>query len=371
MIDTTALLHAIAARPRPVGGDAIAQARERCGSELRKLGFDVREHPFVFSAFPGRFATPLAGGAAAALVGIAGREALAGPRLAPLLWLAGGLSALLGAAWWLARRGVLVAPLLRERGVSLEAIRRDAKPLVWLCAHLDSKSQPVPSLVRSAGIVVEGAGVLLALLLAAASALHVTVHPIHWVSAGLLTLVGALPVVLSTVGDRSPGALDNASGVATVLAAADLLRDVGDVGVLLTDAEELGLAGARAWAPGHPGDIVLNCDGIDDTGRIAVMWVGRRPSGLLSAVAAASRSTGLAHEPMRLIPGILTDTVAFTGAGLHSVTFSRGSAMSLLRVHGPADSLERLHGTGIAETARLLAATAREIVTGDRTQWKR
>lgn len=371
MIDATALLQAIGAQPRPVGSEALERARERCASDLRALGFDVHERPFVFSAFPGRFATPLIGGAAAALVGVAGRAALAGSRLAPLLWLGVGLSVLLAAAWWLARRGVLAAPLLREPGVNLEASRRDAIPLVWLCAHLDSKSQPVPSLVRSAGIVVEGAGVLLALLLAAASALHVAVHPIHWVAAGLLTLVGALPVVLSTVGARSPGALDNASGVATVLAAAHQLGDVPGVGVLVTDAEELGLAGARAWAPGHEGEIVLNCDGIDDAGRIAVMWVGKRPAELLSAVDLASRSTGVACEAMRLIPGLLTDSVAFTGAGLHSVTFSRGSAASLLRVHGPADDLARLRGTGIAETATLLAATAREVVTGDRLQWKR
>ena len=64
----------------------------------------------------------------------------------------------------------------------------------------------------------------------------------------MLEMLTALPVMASVVGARSAGALDNASGVATVLRAVELLaRDVA-VGVVLTSAEELGLAGARAWA---------------------------------------------------------------------------------------------------------------------------
>jgi hypothetical protein len=367
--DSSAFLRDIAATPRPAGSAALATARDRCARELRDMGFDVRELPFGYSGFPGRLATPVLGGAAAALVGYAGRFGASGSRFAPLLVLGLGVALLLGAGWWLMRRGVLDAPLLRDGGVNLEATRPGARPRVWLCAHLDSKSQPVPSLVRSAGIVLEGAGVALALGLSVALALDVAVHPIHWVQAAVLTLVGAVPVVLSTVGHRSPGAFDNASGVATVMAAAALLHDVAGAGVLVTDAEELGLAGARAWASGKRGDTVLNCDGVDDSGAVAVMYSGRRPAELLAQVAAASADSGVTHEAMRMIPGILTDSVAFTQEGLGSVTFSRGSLKSLLRVHSARDSLERLRGTGIAETATLVAATARRIVTGG-GEWK-
>ena len=43
------------------------------------------------------------------------------------------------------------------------------------------------------------------------------------------------------------------------------LAGTRDVGVLVTDAEELGLAGAHAWAAAGAGRgaIVLNCDGVD------------------------------------------------------------------------------------------------------------
>jgi len=360
--DAGALLREIAARPRPTGSVALAEARARCAATLRAMGFEPREVAFGFSSFPGRYATPLLGGAAAALVGVGGRAGLAGARFTPLAVMAVGAAALAFAGWWLATRGVLAAPLLRETGVNLEAWRGERRPTLWLCAHLDSKSQPVPSLVRSAGIVLESAGFALALLLAIALALGATVHPIHWVQAALLTLVGAIPVVLSTVGARSPGAFDNASGVVSVLAAAAILRDE-PVGVLITDAEELGLAGARAWSL-EPGGAVLNCDGVDDEGRIAVMYTGRRPASLLGSVGVASARAGVPHEAMRMLPGILTDSVAFASAGLATVTFSRGSLRSLLRVHSRRDDLAHLRGTGVAETAKLIAETARSLAGG-------
>lgn len=356
--------------PRPTGGVSIETARRHCASELRALGFDVRERAFEFSALPGRFATPLFGGAAAILVGLAGRWGFAGARTAPLVLLVAGSLLLFLAGRWLARRGVLAAPVMRERGVNLEATRGGTAgppPTIWLCAHLDTKSQPVPTLVRSAGVTLEVLGVLMMTVTALAAALGAAPQRFFWVHAAVVTLLGALPVVLSTVGQRSPGAFDNASGVATMLAAAAELGVHQGVGVLLTDAEELGLAGARAWSDGHGkgGVVVLNCDGVDDTGRIVVMFAGARPDRLLDAVANASRASGVAHEPTRMIPGILTDSVAFADAGLSSVTFSRGTWRSLARVHSRRDDLAHLSGTGIAETATLIAATVRELDRGE------
>ena len=43
-------------------------------------------------------------------------------------------------------------PAERRRGVNLVAIRGPEAPTLWLMAHLDSKSQPVPILARAAGI---------------------------------------------------------------------------------------------------------------------------------------------------------------------------------------------------------------------------
>lgn len=324
------------------------------------MGYAVRERPFEYSGFPGRLATPLLGGAGAAMVGFAGKWGSDGARVGPLILLALGALVLFVAGRWLAVRGVLEAPVMRERGVNLEATRAGDTPTLWLCAHVDTKSQPVPTLARSTGIVLEGIGYLSALGLAAATAFGATPDRFYWEFAAVVTLVGAIPVVLSMVGTRSPGALDNASGVATVIAAARQLANERGIGILLTDGEELGLAGARAWSREAAQATVLNCDGVDDVGGVQVMFTGRRPETLLDAVARASRATGITYGASRLIPGVLTDSVAFSDAGLPSVTFSRGSWWSLARIHSRRDNLAHLDGTGIAETATLIATTARE-----------
>jgi hypothetical protein len=356
------LLQAIAATPRPTGKTAIAKARERVARELRSLGYDVRELPFTFSGFPGQLATPLMGGAAAIIIGLAGRWGAEGRGPAPLILLVAGSIALYGAGTWLAKRSVLEAPVLRQRGINLEATRPGGgATTIWLAAHLDSKWQRVPTLVRTAGIVLVILGYLLTLGLAVISAVGGHTAFFFWGIAAIVTLTGTIPVVLSTVGSGSPGALDNASGVATVIAAARRLGNVSGVGILITDAEELGLAGARAWSRDARTAMVLNCDGVDDFGEIQVMFTGRRPAHLLAAVDRATSVTGIGHQAGRLIPGVLTDSVAFSDAGFSSVTFARGSLRSLLRVHTSRDDLAHLRGTGIAETATLMAATVREL----------
>ena len=298
---------------------------------------------------------------------MAGDWGASGARISPLVLLAAGIAMLFVAGRWFARRGVLTAPLLRQQGINLEATRPGASPLIWLCAHLDTKSQPIPTLLRTAGAMLEGLGYVITLGLTTAALAGWQPHRSYWVIAALVTLVGALPVVLSIVTWQSPGALDNASGVATVMAAASQVANDRNVGVLITDAEELGLAGARAWAHerSEGDEAVLNCDGVDDDGRIVAMYSGRPPERLLAALSRAAHGTSILPEPMRLIPGVLTDSVAFADSGLMSVTFSRGTWRSLARVHTRRDDLAHLHGTGIAETARLIAATVRELAGGE------
>jgi hypothetical protein len=372
-LPAAALLAALAAEPRPTGGRAAAQARELCKRELQALGYEIRERPFDFSAFPGRLATPLIGGAAAMAVGLAGQRGATGERFPAMLVLAIATPLLIAAAVWLTRRGVLDAPVMRMRGVNLEASRRGETPSVWISAHVDTKSQPLPTIVRSAGIVVEGIGYLLAIVLAVVMALGVQLHPASWVYAALLTLVGAVPVVLSVVGSRSPGALDNASGVVAAIETARLLSASGQrgIGILMTDAEEMGLAGARAWSRENPAQTtVLNFDGVDDDGRIEVMLCGDTPAWLREAVARGARETAIDCHVGRMFPGLLTDSVAFADAGLPTVTFSRGTFRSLARVHSARDNLSNLRGTGIAETSRLAAATASSVVQRETTGWK-
>lgn len=351
-------LENIARTARPAGSAAESAARAYCAAELATLGLTVREERFAFSRFPGAWATPVGGVAACLTIAAAascGAARLPGVALGVLV-----ASAAIGIplAVWIASRGVLELPWLRATGINLVAVR--GEPAVWLVAHLDSKSQPVPMLARVAGIV--GSALVLAVLLALGVAAWSgeNAPPAVWIAAGLAGIIATLPVMGSTVASRSPGAVDDASGVATVLRAAALLPRTMRVGVALTSAEELGMAGAQAFATCRGAGVALNVDGVDDRGTVLCMVHGRAPIAR-DAVLAAARRIGAAVRLGPTIPGILTDGVALANAGWSAVTFSRGSFATLARIHRAADNLDALRGDGVESMARLVAAAATEM----------
>lgn len=348
-------LAALAHEPRPAGSDAEERARRYAEQVLADAGFAVRREPFSYSNFPGRYATPIGGAIGALTVFAAGWLGLThAAGYGPLAALAVGLLVLAAFVWSMLGDAVLALPVLRADGVNVVATRGGAAPHVWMVAHLDSKSQPVPSLLRLAGVMLLASALVLAIVAAALQLSSLPSRIVWWVAI-VDALLGALPVMASVVGARSPGALDNASGVATVLAAAEMLGQAAAVGVLLPSAEELGLAGARAWARVHAPGVALNCDGVDDDGELTIMHGSNPPAEIIDAVVrAAPRAPSVRRMPF----GLLTDSVALADRGWRAVTVSRGSLASLRRVHTASDSLDALRGTGITGTATVLARAA-------------
>ena len=348
--------------PRPSGGEGERAARDYAASELRSLAFDVREERFAFSAFPGRYATPivgaLLGGTIVATCVLSLRTAATSSVVAVLA--AGVLATALFARGMLGN-GVLTVPWLRAEGVNLVATRGAVAPRVWLVAHLDSKSQPLPSAARAAGIMLLTAALVLVLAALLLTPGGNAPRMLWWVAlcAGV---VGALPVMASVVGARSDGAVDNASGVAAVLTAAALVSRHVPCGVLLPGAEELGLAGVRAWAAGNDTGIALNCDGVDDEGTLVIMYNQRAPHHVVAAIGAAAPAR-MRPRVRRMPLGLLTDSTALAEAGWQAVTVSHGSLGTLGRVHTSRDSLAALRGTAIDAVAGILARAAEALAT--------
>ena len=358
-----ATVRVLAREPRPAGGEAESNARAYCADRLRSAGYDVRDEFFEYSAFVGRWGTPIGGVVALTIVLLAGKAAERGRAGIALALLTLGAVALAIVAQRLARSGVLTFPAQRRRGVNLVATRGNAGPRFWLMAHLDSKSQPVPILMRAAGVTVLGATWLTAILVAALDVIGAWSSASAWGGLSAAALFGAIPVIATTVGARSPGALDNASGVATVLAAAEATEQM-DVGVCLTSAEELGMAGARAWVlaaarAGVPG-VAINVDGVDDVGQTTCMYSGRKPVSLVASVESAAQAIGSVVRAHRMIPGVLTDGVALADAGWDVVTLSKGGVRTLVRIHTPADRAEEITGAGIDEVARIICVILSE-----------
>ncbi|MDQ6828973.1 MAG: M28 family metallopeptidase [Gemmatimonadota bacterium] len=345
-------LAVLAAQPRPAGGDEEKKAREYCARVLKAAGFRVREEPFTYSSFPGTWATPLVGVISLIALEIAawlGRRGSGGAALALLIVVA---LILVAGVRWLIRTGVMGAGIMRRRGLNLVA-NRGADVSLWLVAHLDSKSQPVPIAARALGVIGTVGTWIAALALAAGDV-------VGWHSAGawlllaLMALIAGIPVALTTVGARSPGALDNASGVATVLRIAQQAPESQPIGVLLTSAEELGLAGARAWARAHPRGRAVNFDGVDDRGSIRITPSGTGSAALIQPLLAAAKAEGVRARAGRLIPGVLVDGVALAEAGWHVVTISKGTWRTVARIHTPRDRMERLDGSGVTVAASLV-----------------
>ncbi len=348
------------ARPRLTGSQGAQEVADIVHEHLSQLGYRIEDHPFTFSTWPGRFAVSIAG--VLFLAGIIAAALLMNmhhPGVALVVLL---LTILLAAGV-----AVLSAPLTsmlpfgRITGNNMYAAREGATPRYIFMAHIDSKSQPVPLAFRGPAIILA----IIAWLGFVVYAFLALVAPV-WMRGDItmiLAIIGGVAGVLLIfcwTGNQSPGALDNASGVATVLTLAESERDRDDVAFLITDAEELGLVGARAIASKlSPVFGVINIDGVDDVGPLYVLEKFGMPPRhiaphLVASILQSADAMDLPAQRRNVPFGLMLDHLPIARAGLPAVTVMRGSFASLRRVHRPADNMANLSGSGIDTVTRLL-----------------
>jgi hypothetical protein len=334
---------------------------------LNELGFETHDEEFTFSEFPARFGPFLCGSTFALLVWLAAEIAVERHQL--VLGILVAMAA--GVACVILGRLLLdsVPTYWRMRSSSRNLVAsRGESPSVWLVAHTDSKSQTIPMVIRIASLLVAFTmyfvligmmvGIYFGYPVAMGIAGHVAETQIH--DLAILAIIAIVPFALCFITNRSPGALDNASGVVSVLLASELVSKEKSFGVVFTSGEELALAGAKAFvARRERTGIAINCDTIDDDG----WFVARRDSVGKRAYSALASSVTLSGAKLRRggIPGILTDGIAFGKSGWETATLSRGNLGTLARVHTSSDSPGRIDGTGIASAARILADTVEEL----------
>ena len=285
-----ALLDALA-HPRRAGTPQHTATRELLKRELTSRGFVVLEHRFA---------------------------------AAPRFPLRGGITA---------------------EGINLIAVRPRVRVTTWLTAHYDSKGQPLSMSGRLLLVALAVAMIPAVLLATQAGA-----SPWWWLA---LLAAPSLFLALNVVTDRSPGAVDNATGVLTVLAALDHLPPEAPVGAILLDAEELGLVGARALARERANLLhdtaVINFDGIDDRGT-AVAFAHRL------GVSTRRVADALGARPRRRMP-VIVDGLALAAAARECLTIMKGDWVTMQVVHTPRDTANRLTLTGVAEVARAVAGS--------------
>jgi hypothetical protein len=237
-------------------------------------------------------------------------------------------------------RGALPFPAPRIPCANIEATRGPA-PTRWLVAHCDSKAQSLSLAARVLGtaLAITGGGGLVVM------GLLRVLGPLPWgvVLGGVAAAVaGGGMLSRGSLTDESPGAVDNATGVVAALAAAESLRHDDRVGVLITDAEELGMEGARAWVATRGAvDAFINFDGLDDRGRVWVTAHGAHGRPLREALTRELDAAG--YGAARPLPfAIPVDGVVLGRAGHAGVTLSRGDVGTARIIHTRHDSAARV-----------------------------
>lgn len=337
---------------RVCGSPALGEVQRLIIDRLEQLGYTVHQETFVTS--PRRLiAASLAG------AGLGGAALFIAPIM--LLDVAGWSISLAGfaALTFIAvlasgvANGHLPLAVRAVHGRNIWASR--GEPRVWLVAHSDSKGQGVSLAGRVVGGGAMGIGLV---MLATALLLRSSVVPPWWVifAAAFLTALGGAALSRGPLKHTSPGAVDNATGVIGVLVAADQLRDREDVGVLVTDAEEFGMEGARAWcAVRDGGGLFVNFDGLDSRGRYHVTdhtssrsvsdraAYDKLKSTLIAELrqpATGSRQPAVGRSPLPL--GVFVDGSVLARAGMTGFTLSRGDWNTLRVVHTRHDTVERV-----------------------------
>lgn len=346
--------------PRLPGGTALPAVEQLLIERLKAVGFQVTATRFVASSGPLDAAGVFGAGIGWLALLVLPLLVMAFPAWTVALFYVTGLLALLTVTWGIARGALRSAPRHRAEVRNVEA--RRGQPKVWLVAHSDSKGQGI----SLRGRVLAVALVALGFVVLSALVLLRLWNPLPWpaaVAAALPLTVGGALLSRSIPRDDSPGAVDNASGIVAVLAAADALSERSDVGVLITGAEEFGMAGARVWtADVRRREPFVNIDGIDGRGVVRIMVHRGAPEQRRTATQLAERlrdglrAGGSQVRLGSLPPGVLVDGVVLAAAGMPGVTVSRGDWRTLGVVHTRRDGTHRTHADAAVTVGRAIAA---------------
>ena len=242
--------------------------------------------------------------------------------------------------------------------------RSTSPPAKWMRMVLPCSDESSSRLCHSVRAVATLTAIVGILFLAVALVMRVVGVQGVWgagvIGAGaILGLAGGIMLASSGLRDGSPGAVDNASGIIAALVAAEKLGWREEVGIVITGAEELAMAGAREWVKrGRSGNVFFNFDGLDSRGKYVVWTHGGTVPGAARSIASALREELSETEKglLRVLKlGLFVDGMVLGSAGAAGVTVQRGNLRTLLVAHRPSDTKERMDLSGAVEAGEAAA----------------
>ncbi len=369
----------LSAMRRLPGSPGEAQAREYVLGAGRGAGLEMSTEEFNYSSAPLKVVLPLLCLMLAA-VSIAGSllylwgtplTAVTGAVLLALIFL--GLKWSSGFERFAARGGPEVSA-----NVIGDVRAADAKGVILLCAHYDSKSQVMPVVMRATFFIL---GFLSAVFLGAALvALGITAAAgpdvlgsaeVFYVS--LIPAFFLLALVFNFTGNRSPGALDNAAGEAVILELGRVLAaqplEHFDVRVLSFGCEEVGLCGSIVYMLAHGDELrtgpcyMLNFDMPFSPAGTVSLNTGfeippRYTSEKLNRLArAAAEEMGFELKGIFLPVGAAADHMPWCKHGFEVAGFVSATTY----VHRASDSADRINREGLRRTGEVALGVLRAL----------
>lgn len=209
-------------------------------------------------------------------------------------------------------------------------------------------------------------------------------RPARRIAVGILGASAAL-MAQAWRSPATPGANDNASGVAAALEVARRLTarplDNVEVQLVFPGGEEVGAAGMHDWlqGPGHDLDprrtLVVNLDAVGSNGPLAVssregLTTSMRDEDTRLALEVA-RAHGVRLQPLGL-PNP-TDAVMTRHAGIPTVSVLSSEDGWISNLHQPTDTVANVCWETVEDAVRLAEALARTLDCGDAnaTPWHR
>jgi hypothetical protein len=353
--------------PRRTGTPGERRAARYIAAEFAALGLTWRKEPFAVPRTAIAIFNGLALLGSALLLFIGVRLGVSSPILAAACWC--GAGALLNGPWRLTRT---FGRRLPSRIVSANLVASlpdddpdEAPARVVFMAHYDSKSQVLPTGIRVGLVVLASAlcGLLAAVGLGAALG---NTHFMRSMLPGALSAcVAAVLAILAAnvTGNCSPGALDNGSGLGTLLELARTWRPQAgmpaEVYFVATGAEEDGLVGARdfldrrgTWWREKP-TLLINLDSVGAGDRVCLAGEPRA----LRLARKAAESLEISHTLLRVL-GAGMDHEPFAAQGLAAVSVLGDVIAGSLVFHSARDHLGQLERPAMQRAGRLAGEVA-------------
>jgi hypothetical protein len=349
--------------PRRVGSLGERRAARAIVREFTALGLVCRRESFRVAELPVEVGTRLVFLACLLLVWIGALCLDRWPAASAVLWLLAGR--LVDAPW-------RVMDFLGDRWPSRRTAENlvatapdhpaDAPARVVVMAHYDTKSQLLPTGFRVVLVATTAVGCL---LLAAVAAGKVAGHGLllrAGLAQGLVILIHLqlLGLIANLTGNRSPGAIDNASGVGVLL---ELARTFGqrpeapvEVLWVASGSEEVGLDGARDFLRRHGSlwrskpTLLINLESVGLGDRVFL-------SGEPGALALAERVAGGAGMPTARfkVMGAGMDHEPFAARGLPALSLLGDVVRASLLFHSTRDNVSRVDPAALDRAGKLAA----------------